>query len=108
MNSGLHGQVKSPKAICCQEYYSREVLELFEKHSNEGIAVSVAGVFIPRFQENIGFVQEDDGLPYGGILEDFFEFLLKYPRALTIVSWQLGLQSPQAVYLHVLLVEVTQ
>ena len=72
VDAGLEGLVEGADAVGGEEEDPREVVESAEEDGDEGVALQVFVVAV--LQEDVGFVEEEDGVPGGGVVEDFFEF----------------------------------
>ncbi len=75
MDAGLEGLVESADAVGGEEEDAVEVVEGAEEDGDEGVAGEVFVVAV--LEEDVGFVEEEDGVPGVGVVEDFFEAALE-------------------------------
>jgi hypothetical protein len=81
VDARLHGQVERGQAVGGEEDDAREVLELLEEDGDEGVALGIAGLLVAGLEEDVGLVEEDNGLPGGGVLKELPKLNLKEPGA---------------------------
>ena len=75
MDAGLEGLIESADAVCGEEEDALEIIECAQENGDESIALEVLVVAV--LEEDVGFVEEEDCVPSGGVIEDFFEFGLE-------------------------------
>ena len=77
VDAALDRLVEDGHSVRGQDHDALEVLELPEEDGDEGVVLQV--VLGARFEEDVGFVEEEDGFPASDEVEDFreadFEFL---------------------------------
>lgn len=74
VNTGLYGNVEVVAAVSGQENDTLEVLQLAEEDGNDAVVFEVASLArVAGFEENIGFVNQDDGFPECGKSKVIFE-----------------------------------
>ena len=77
VDAALDCLVEDGHSVRGQDHYALEVLQLPEEDGDEGVVLQV--VLGASFEEDVGFVEEEDGFPAGDEVEDFreadFEFL---------------------------------
>lgn len=77
VHARLHGPVEGLDAVGGQEDDAREVLELLEEDGHQRVALGVAGLLLAHLEEDVGLVEEHDGLPERGVLEEAAEVALE-------------------------------
>ena len=75
MDARSKGRVKDRDAIGGQDEDTLEVFEHAEEDGDEGVAGDV--VVCALFEEDIGFVEEEEGAPGMGDVEDLGQVLLE-------------------------------
>ena len=76
MDARLERLVEGADAVGGQEEDSREVIEGAEEDGDEGVALE--GFVVAVLQEDVGFVEQEDGAPGGAVVEDFLEAGLEF------------------------------
>ena len=71
MDTGLKGGVDVVDAVGGEEEDAFVVFEDTEEDGDEFVAFEVVGGAL--FEEDVGFVEEEDGVPFGGHFEDVGE-----------------------------------
>jgi len=71
VNATLEGVIEGGHTVGRQKEDTSEVFELTQKHSNKGVSVDVMDRAL--LEENVRFVNEDDGVPGVGNVENFVE-----------------------------------
>ena len=71
VDAALHSLVEDGHSVRRQDHDALEVLELPEEDGDEGVVLQV--VLGARFEEDVGFVEEEDGFPAGDQVEDLRE-----------------------------------
>ncbi len=72
VDAGLEGLVEGADAVGGEEEDAGEIVESAKEDGDEGVAGEV--VIVAVLEEDVGFVEEEDGAPGGGVVEGFFEF----------------------------------
>ena len=71
VDAALDRLVEDGHPVRRQDHHALEVLELPEEDGDEGVVLQV--VLRARFEEDVGFVEEEDGFPARDEVEDFRE-----------------------------------
>ena len=75
MNAALEGLIEHANAVGGEEEDALEIFESAEEDGNESVAFQVFVVAV--LEEDVGFVEEEDGGKGYGVVEDFFEALFE-------------------------------
>ena len=75
MDAGSEGRVEDGDAVGSQDEDALEVFEHAEEDGDEGVAGNI--VVCPLFEEDVCFVEEKEGAPGVGHVEDLGEILLE-------------------------------
>lgn len=83
MDTALDRLVEDGDPVCRQDHDALEVLELPQEDGDERVVLQV--VLGARFEEDVGFVEEQDGLPARDEVEDLHEAVFEFLRVETEV-----------------------
>ena len=75
MDTALESLIEHADAVGGEEEDPLEVFKSAEEDGNEGVAFEILVVAI--LEEDVGFVEEEDGGEGYGVVEDFFEALFQ-------------------------------
>ena len=80
VNAGLKGLIEGADAVGGEEQDAREVVEGAEEDGDQGVALEGGGGQVAVLEEDVGFVEQQDGAPGDGVVEDLLEAGLELLR----------------------------